>query len=134
MVGEKLVRGEQSVLAVHDEGDGGCLAHGGLDLAQYLLLEAPYAVRAFLHGKAVVKRDAAGVDDAVFGLAGTAHDAFHAVPRDAGAVVGDRPVAAYQPVEEGGLAHVGASNENDVGKQAWHGAVLSLVVCRERFL
>ena len=49
------------------------------------------------------------------GMALAADHTFHAVAGHAGTVMGDGAVAADQAVEQSGLAHVGASHQNDAG-------------------
>ena len=119
--GEMLVEGGQPVTAIHHQADARGFGHGGLGLAQDFRLEAPDAFRPLGHGGVGVQGDAPGVHDGEGLLAARTHLAFHAVAGDAGPVVGDGPVGADEPVEQGGFAHVGAAHQRDLGQMRGDG-------------
>lgn len=115
-VGRQIfVQGQQAVTAVHHEGHGTGVLHGRLGLAQDVGLETADAFGAFGDHGVGVQGDAAGVHDAEVRVPLAADHPFHAVAGHAGTVMGDGAVAADQAVEQGGLAHVGASHQNDAG-------------------
>ena len=115
-VGRQIfVQGQQAVTAVHHEGHGTGVLHGRLGLAQDVGLEAADAFGAFGDHGMGIQGDAAGIHDAEIRMALAADHTFHAVAGHAGTVMGDGAVAADQAVEQSGLAHVGASHQNDAG-------------------
>jgi hypothetical protein len=61
-----------------------------------------------------VQRYAAGVNNDELPVSHF-HIAFHAVTGYSGTVMGYGSVAADQPVEKGGFAHVGATDESYLG-------------------
>ena len=113
--GEVLVEGHETVLSVHHHADDVGFLQGGFGLAQNIGFETAYARGAFGHGLMMIERDAARVDDGEIAAVARTHHAFHTVARDAGAVMRDGAVAADKAVEQGGLAHIGASQQNDFG-------------------
>ena len=67
-----------------------------------------------------IKGDAARIHYAENGGVLAAHHTVHAVAGNAGAVMGDGPIAADKPVEQGGFAHIGAAHQNDAGQCICH--------------
>ena len=110
-----LVEGHETVAAVHHHADDVGFLEGRLGLTQNVGLEAADARRTFGHGFMMIERDAARVDDGKVAAVAGADHAFHAVARHAGTVMGDGSVAADEAVEQGGLAHIGATQQNDFG-------------------
>ena len=128
VIGQELVRGQHARLAVYDEGQAHGVLHAAIHLGQNFLLEAADARGAVLHNGAFVQRHAPCIHDPVFRLVLSAHHALKSVAGNAGHIVCDGAVAADQPVEKRGLAHVGAPHEDNGGKFILHGIDLKVEV------
>ena len=99
--GEFFVEGRKAGLAVHDQHEQRGLLDGYMSLAQDFLRDQGF----------VIGDDAAGIDN--FQRATTPFGfAIDAVACDAGLVGDDGAARAGQTVEERGLAHVGAANDD----------------------
>ena len=114
--GQMLVKGSQAVAAVHHQADHRAFGHGLLGLPENIFLKAAQATRPFHSALVPVHRHPAGIHQNKRGFITAAHHAFHAIPRDAGAVVRNGPFAADQSVEQRGLAHIGTAHQNDFGQ------------------
>ena len=123
--GQVLVEREQPFPAVRHQADHGGFPYGGLGLTQDLGLETAESGRPFHHGAVLIQRHPAGIDHHKASAPARSDHAFHTIPGDAGAIVGDGPIAPDQPVEQGRLAHVGPADQGDFGK---HLAVLAEAV------
>ena len=109
-----LVPGGEAVVAVHQQDGHMGLTEGGLGHASDALGDDVVALEI----------EAAGVHqfEELLGhalLAQTGDAAVAAVPGHARQIVDQSRAAAGEPVEEGGLAHIGASAEGDEGQ--FHG-------------
>jgi len=115
-----LVQRQQAVTRIHHKGHGRGINQRRLGLRKNIALKAANAFGAFHHSGVGVKGDAARVNDTENGGVLAAHHAVHAVAGHAGAVMGDGPIAADKPVEQGGFAHIGATHQNDAGQCICH--------------
>ena len=97
-----MIHGLLAFVTVHNKQDHIRRFHGQLGLGLHLIGE--FIGNSF--------SDAAGVHDFKGNISASAHGG-EPVARDAGAVMHDGDVAAREPVEERGLAHVGTSDDGD---------------------
>ncbi len=102
VVGDVVVLGRQARACIHDEDDDVRFRDGLLGLLGHLAVDARRGIGL----------EASGIDDDVFVLAQLAV-AVVPITREA-REIGDDGVARFrEPVEQGGLAHVGAAHQGD---------------------
>jgi hypothetical protein len=108
-----LIQRGQAIPAVHHQADQIRFSRRDPGLIQNILLKTPDAFRTFLHLGVAVQGHAAGVHQRKRLLASALDHAFHPVAGYARPVMGNGPVAADQPVEQRGLAHIGSAEQRD---------------------